>query len=251
MGTGDTGQLPAAEGPSLFTNTHWSRVRLAADPNEKTRAAEALEYLCRRYWYPLYVYVRRCGHDPDEAQDLTQEFFSQLLQRQDVARADQNKGRFRSFLLAALKHFLCSEWRKTRTIKRGGAYTFFSLDGLGAEERYRYEPASDSTPEILYDRRWALTLFDRALARLEEEWKNAGKEQQYAVFRTFLFCPPGEVKYGPAAAHLGMSTGAAAAAVFRFRQRCSELIRDEVAQTVTTAEELEEDLRYLFSLFQA
>lgn len=239
-----------AERESLFTNTHWSRVRLAADPAERTRAADALEYLCRTYWYPLYAYVRRCGTDPDEAQDLTQEFFSRLLQRNDFALADPSKGRFRSFLLAAMNHFLCSEWRKAKAIKRGGHCTFLSLDGQAAEERYRYEPVSKLTPEMVYERQWALALFDRALGRLEKEWGAAGKKVQFEAFRSFLFCSAGEVKYGPVAASLGISTGAVAASVFRLRQRCSELIRDEIAQTVTTAAELEEDLRYLFSLFQ-
>jgi RNA polymerase sigma factor (sigma-70 family) len=247
---GESARLQTAEQASLFTNTHWSRVRLAADPAEKTRAAEALESLCRTYWYPLYAYVRRCGKNPDEAQDLTQEFFSLLLQRNDFARADPSKGRFRSFLLTAMNHFLSSEWRKAKAIKRGGQCTFLSLDGQAAEERYRYEPVSELTPEMVYERRWALTLFDRALARLEEEWGAAGKKAHFEAFRPFLFCPAGEVKYGSVAASLGMSTGAVAASVFRVRQRCSELIRDEIAQTVTTVSELEEDLRYLFSLFQ-
>jgi RNA polymerase sigma factor (sigma-70 family) len=251
MHGGDGAELKTGERASLFTNTHWSRVLLAAAPAETTRAAEALEYLCRTYWYPLYAYVRRCGNGPDEAQDLTQEFFSQMLKRNDFARANPSKGRFRSFLLAAMNHFLCSEWRKAKTIKRGGEYTFLSLDGQAAEERYRYEPVSELTPETVYERQWALTLFHRALGRLEEGWVGAGKQVQFVAFRPFLFCPAVEVNYEEVAAKLGISKGAVAAAVFRLRKRCSELIRDEIAHTVTTVAELEEDLRYLFSLFQS
>jgi RNA polymerase sigma-70 factor (ECF subfamily) len=195
-----------------------------------------------------YGYVRRCGHNADDAQDLTQEFLARLLQRHDLARADPSKGRFRSFLLGAMNHFLSVEWHKTQTIKRGGQQTFCSLDAHTAEERYQYEPVSALTPEKIYERRWALTLFDRALARLQEEWQAAGKQEQFPALKSFLFCPAGKQEYAPVAANMGISAGAVATLVVQLRQRCAELIRAEIAHTVTTASELEEELRHLISL---
>lgn len=245
----DIGEPQANDRASLFTNTHWSQVLLAADPTEQTKAAEALEYLCRSYWYPLYAYVRRCGHNVHEAQDLTQEFFARILERQDFARADPGKGRLRSFLLGAMKHFLAMEWRKTQVVKRGGQQVSFSLDAQTAEDRYQYEPVSELTPEKIYERRWALTLFDRALAHLHDEWQTAGKQEQFNILKPFLSSAAGEAKYAPAASTLGMTTGAVAVAVHRMRQRCAELIRQEIAQTVVNSAELEAELEHLFSVF--
>ncbi|MHC1767711.1 MAG: RNA polymerase sigma factor [Verrucomicrobiia bacterium] len=249
MNNPDGGAPPGAGEASLFTNTHWSQVLLAADPIERTKAAAALEYLCRTYWYPLYAYVRRSGYSPEDAQDLTQAFLARFLEHNAFARADPNKGRFRSFLLEALKRFLITEWRKAQTAKRGGNRSSFSLDAQEAEERYRYEPVSDLTPDKIYERRWALTLFDRALGRLQEEWQESGKPEQSEVLKPFLSCPAGQVNYAPAAKALGLSTGAVAVAVHRLRRRCAELVRDEISHTVSTAAELEEELRHLFSLF--
>jgi DNA-directed RNA polymerase specialized sigma24 family protein len=245
------GAPPTAAEASLFTNTHWSQVLLAADPLEGTKATAALDYLCRTYWYPLYAFVRRSGYDADEAQDLTQAFFARFLEHNNFAQADPNRGRFRSFLLGALKNFLVMEWRKAHAAKRGGQRTFFSLDAEAAEERYRFEPASELTPENIYERRWALTLIDRVLARLQEEWDRAGKGEQFQVLKPYISSPMGQINYTPAAATLRMSTNTVAAAVYRMRRRCAELVREEIGHTVATAAELKDELRHLFSLLSA
>ncbi len=242
------GAPPTAAGASLFTNTHWSQVLLAVDPLEGTKATAALEYLCRTYWYPLYAFVRRSGYDPEEAQDLTQAFFARFLEHNSFGQADPSRGRFRSFLLGALKNFLVMEWRKAHAAKRGGQQTFFSLDAQAAEERYRFEPVTDLTPEKIYERRWALTVVDRVLARLQEEWDAPGKREQFQALKPFLSSPTGKIDYAPAAAALGTSTNTVAAAVYRMRRRCAALVREEIGHTVATAAEQEEELRHLFSL---
>jgi len=230
-----------------FTATHWSVV-LAAGQGDSPQAAAALEQLCRSYWYPLYAYVRRRGHGPEEAQDLTQEFFARLLERKDLAKADPARGRFRSFLLGTLNHFLHDEWRKAQAAKRGGGHPLLSLDDTEGEERYGREPASEVTPESLYERRWALTLFDRALARLREEWSAAGKGKQFEAFRQFLANEAGEGEYGATAVELEMTPQAVAVAVHRLRQRYGDLVREEIAHTVSNADELEAELRHLLAV---
>ena len=225
--------------------THWSAV-LAAGQTASPRAAAAMEELCRTYWYPLYAYVRRRGHAVEEAQDLTQEFFSRLIEKKWVSDADPNKGRFRTFLLTALNHFLANEWRNSRAAKRGGGRPVISLNDT-TESRYAQEPASNLTPEKLYERRWALSLFDRALGRLREQYVAAGKTIFYDRLKTFLSGEAGDGEYARLGAELGLSTGAVAAAVHRLRQHYRELVREEVAQTVETPADVEEEVRSLLA----
>jgi RNA polymerase sigma-70 factor (ECF subfamily) len=227
-----------------FQTTHWSVVLQAAQRQEGGGAA--LEKLCQDYWFPLYSYVRRGGRDAEEAKDLTQEFFARLLEKNWLAQADANRGRFRSFLLSALKHFLANEWRKKQAAKRGGGKSVVSLDDT-AEALYLAEPASDLTPEKIYERRWALRLFERALGRLREDHQAAGKLAVFEALEPFLSAEAREGDYERVGAALGMSNGAVAGAVHRLRQRYRELVRDEIAQTVTSPAELEDEMRSLLA----
>lgn len=203
-----------------------------------------MEKLCAIYWYPLYAFVRRRGHSAHDAQDLTQGFFARLLEKKDLASVDRARGRFRSFLLAALEHFLINEWHRARTQKRGGATVLFSFDALDAESRLRHEPATDS-PEQIYDRRWAMTLLDQVMARLRTEMAGAGK---LAHFEALKFCLTGErTAYAEVGARLAMSEGAVKVAVHRLRERYRALLRAEIAETVATPEEIEDELRALLA----
>jgi RNA polymerase sigma-70 factor (ECF subfamily) len=206
-----------------------------------------LETLCCTYWYPLYAYVRRRGHSPEEAEDLTQEFFARLLASNDLSGVDRSKGKFRSFLLAAINHFLANEWDRATAAKRGGNQVLISLDDENAEERYRMEPAAEVAPEKLFERSWARTLLAQGLARLRVEYAADGKTQQFEQIRCFLTEETGEGGYAAVAARLNMSTGAVAVAVHRMRQRYRELVRQEIAQTVTTPVELETEIRHLLA----
>ena len=224
-----------------FTTTHWSVVRAAPE------SASALETLCCTYWYPLYAYVRRRGHSPEEAEDLTQEFFARLLAGKDLSGVDRAKGKFRSFLLAALNHFLANEWDRATAAKRGGNQVLISLEDENAEERYRMEPVAGADPERLFERSWARTLLAQGLALLRAEYAADGKTRQFEQIRCFLTEEVGEGGYAGVAAQLNMSTGAVAVAVHRMRQRYRELVRHEIARTVTTPVELEEEIRHLFA----
>jgi RNA polymerase sigma factor (sigma-70 family) len=230
-----------------FVTTHWSLVLAAADADD-ARGREALAKLCRVYWYPLYAFVRRQGHDSHDAQDLTQEFFTRLLEKDYLGDVDRAKGKFRSFLLAALKHFLSKEWARAKTLKRGGGCTLVPLDALVAEDRYRREPQDDATPERLFERRWALTLLDQVLTRLGQEYETAGKR---AVFEQLQGCLAGDrssLPYAELAARLDMSEGAVKVAVYRLRQRYRGVLREEIAQTVADAAEIDDEIRQLFSI---
>jgi len=211
------------------------------------QSAEALERLCRTYWFPLYAYVRRRGYDAEEAKDLTQEFFLRLLQKHYLAHADRSKGRFRSFLLTALNHFLANDWRRAQAAKRGGGQPLISLDDPAAETRYALEPLSDLTPEKIYERRWALTLLDRALGRLAAEYEAAGRSPQFERLQGFLATESGETRYAAVAAELGMTADAVGVAVHRLRYRYRELVREEIAHTVASPAEVEDEIRWLFT----
>ncbi len=234
-----------SSGAESFRTTHWSVVLLAGQ-RPSPEAAAALEKLCQAYWYPLYAFVRRKGHEREEAQDLTQEFLVRLLEKNYLAHADRNKGKFRSFLLAALNHFLTNDWRRAQAAKRGGGQALISLDAATAEQQYALEPVSDLTPEKIYERRWALTLLDQALARLQKEMLAAGKAGQFDKLRGFLTSEPGENDYEAAAAQLEMTAGAVAVAVHRLRQRYRELVREVIAHTVGSSAEVEDEIRWLF-----
>lgn len=229
-----------------FASTHWSVVRLAGQ-KESPQSAAALETLCRAYWYPLYAYVRRRGHDEHTAKDLTQEFIARLCARNDLARLDREHGKFRAFLRASMNHFLANEWRDRNALKRGGGQTVLSLD-IAAEGWYLQEPATNETPEKLYDRRWAVTLLELAATRLGDEFFTDGKAEQFEVLKAFLSEGATAGGYDQAAARLGWTTGAVATAVHRLRQRYREVVRHEIAQTVTTPLELEEEMHHLLAV---
>jgi RNA polymerase sigma-70 factor (ECF subfamily) len=244
----DESDGPTEDRPQpLFVTTHWSVV-LAAGHGDTTRAADALAQLCQTYWYPLYAYVRRRGCPPHDAQDLTQEFFARLLEGNWVAEADRQRGRFRSFLLSAMKHFMANEWNKAQTRKRGGGQTLLSLNDDSAENRYRLEPAEKATPESLFERGWALTLLEGVLARLEEEYRREGKQAWMEAMRPALTTDRGAIDYAEMASKLGITETAARVAVHRLRQRYRRLIRAEVADTVASPEEVEAEMHHLFQV---
>ena len=234
----------SATGPRVFATTRWSVV-LAAGERESAPGQQALETLCRTYWYPIYVYVRRKGYGPEEAQDLTQEFFAQLIAKNHFRLADRDKGRFRTFLLTMLDHFLAREWNRAHRQKRGGQFAFVSLDQPTPEERYRLEPADNETPEKKFTKQWALAVLQNALGALEKECELAGKYALFAETREFLSEDPENGAYIGIGQRLGMTEGAIRVAVHRLRRRYGELLRGEVAQTVLTASEAEDEFRYL------
>ena len=236
-------ERPAPDG-GLFHTTQWSVV-LNASHDSSPGAREALEQLCRTYWYPLYAFVRRKGNDATEAQDLTQSFFARLLEKKYLAQFDRARGRFRTFLLAALTHFLTDEWDRAQRLKRGGGQTLVSFDAATAEERYRLEPADPADAAKLFERRWAMTLLDRALARLEQEFTDRNQSKLFEALRPFLLGEEGEATLAEAATRIGMTTAAIKMAASRMRGRCRELLREEIRQTAATAQEAEEEYHAL------
>ena len=246
MASPSDGVEPAPKPDGLFATTHWSVV-LAAGQQDAPQASEALEKLCRTYWYPLYVYVRRRGHSVEDAQDLTQQFFAHLLQRGRFRVADPGRGRFRTFLLHALEHFLINEWKRAHRLKRGGETPSLSLDAEDAEHRYANEPAATLTPERAYEKRWAMTLLERVLAALQQEYAEAGKSPVFEELAELLWGKDASVSYAQIGERLGMTEGAARGAMHRLRERYRERLRAEVAQTVAHADEVEEELRYLIT----
>lgn len=242
-----TPSTPVGGRPPVFVTTHWSVV-LSARRKDSPQSAAALETLCRTYWYPLYAYVRRQGHSPPDAQDLTQEFFARLLEKDYLKAAAQEKGRFRTFLIVALKRFLANEWDRARAQKRGGGQVVLSLDTELAEQRYRIEPVQDSTAEKVFERRWALTLLDRTMMRLRGEFGGAGKSEEFDRLKVCLTADRGEISYTEIATALGMSEATARVAVHRLRKRFRDIFREEIAHTVSGPEEIEEEVRYLMGV---
>jgi RNA polymerase sigma factor (sigma-70 family) len=238
---------PSTSAPHWFTATHWSVVLLAGQA-DSVQAAEALEKLCRTYWLPLYSYIRRQGYGPDDAQDLAQGFFVRLLKANSFAALSREKGKFRTFLLAALNHFPSDGRDRTRAEKRGGGQPVVSIDETEAEHRYLQVPSQNLAPEKVFDRRWALTVLDEALARLRQEHRTSGKAELFAHLSAFLSSEGSKVDYDALAPKLGMSATAVAVAVHRLRQRYRECIRLELAQTVASPEDLDEEMNYLFSV---
>ena len=230
-----------------FVTTHWSVV-LSAGRSDTTRAQAALARLCQAYWYPLYAYVRRRGYAAHDAQDLTQEFFARLLEQNWLAQADWERGRFRTFLLAALSHFLANEWDKARALKRGGAVQIVPLQLDSAETRYGQEPADPLTPEQCFERRWALALLEEVLNRLREEHAAASTREMFDALKPCLVGDRQAQPYAELAATLGMTEGAVKVAVHRLRQRYRQLLREEIANTVAMPEEVNEEMHHLFSV---
>ena len=231
----------------VFATTHWSVVLRAGD-SRSPESAEALEKLCRAYWYPLYAYIRRQGHAPADAQNLTQEFFSRLLEKKQLRSADPERGRFRSFLLTELKRVLISEWRHENRQKRGGDTLVFSLDEHEAEDRYHHEPADAATPETLFERRWAETVLERVLARLEKEYQRHALG--FANLQPYLVEDKGTAPFAETAARLGVTESALKAVVYRLRCRYGELFREEIAHTVSQPEEIEDEIRHLLAVLR-
>jgi RNA polymerase sigma factor (sigma-70 family) len=233
-----------------FPTTHWSAV-LASRGTDPASAQSALETLCRAYWYPLYAYVRRNGHAPQDAEDSTQAFFLHLLGHDFLRNVTPEKGRFRSFLLASLKRFMAGEWRKEHALKRGGTQRAWSLDQQSAESRYLLEPADVADPETLYERRWALTLLDRVLERLEAEAAGSGKQALFARLQPLLTGDRDGVTYTQIAQDFGTTEGAIKMTVHRMRERLRVLFREEIAHTVGSEAEAEEEIRHLLATLGA
>jgi len=228
-----------------FVTTHWSVV-LKAGRADTTRAREALAKLCKSYWYPLYAYVRRRGYSSHDAQDMTQAFFLCLLEQQSFANADPNRGRFRSFLLGAMNHFIADEWKKACAQKRGGGQKILSLDLATAEQRFDLEPAVNVSPDQAFDRQWATTLLNEVLSRLENEYQHEGKTELFNALKQTLAGARESQPYAELAATLDMSDGAVRVAVHRLRKRYRDLLQVEISNTVGSPAEVKEELRYLF-----
>ena len=241
-----TNESHASSGGEQFPATQWSVVLLAGQ-SHVPRAETALNDLCRTYWYPLYAYVRRHGHSPPDAQDLTQEFFARLLEKKYLKLATQERGRFRSFLLKSLKHFLVNEWVRGKAQKRGGGQKVIPLDEAAAEITYQQEPAGALAPESLYDKLWAMTLLERGMERLGEIYAAAGKRKLFDRLKNLLLAEGSGECYRELAGPLGLSEGAVKVAVHRLRHRFSDVVREEIAQTVATPAEVDEELRCLMA----
>jgi RNA polymerase sigma-70 factor (ECF subfamily) len=233
--------------PAAFATTHWSVV-LAAGQTDSPQAAQALETLCRTYWYPLYAYVRRRGHTPEDAQDLTQEFFTRLLDRKALEHLTREGGKFRSFLRAALNHFLINEWEHRRAAKRDERQVAFSLDALAPEARYRVEPAEPMTPETCFERQWAATLVEQVLNRLRDEYAAGGKAELFRRLQPCLTGAEPRLPYADLAPGLGLTEDAVKMAVHRLRQRYGQLLRAEIAHTVARPEDVEEEIQHLIAI---
>jgi RNA polymerase sigma factor (sigma-70 family) len=236
--------------PRWFTTTHWSAV-LAAGGADSVDARAGLEKLCQTYWYPLYAYVRRLGHSAHDAEDLIQGFFAQALEKNYFAAADRSKGRFRSFLLVALKRFMANEWNRSRTGKRGSGKPPISLDALSAEQRYALEPGNELTADKLFERRWALTLLETVLNRLAAEQRRAGRRSQFDHLKEFLTSGSRGTPHAEVARALGMSAAAVKVAVHRLKRRYRELLEEEIATTVSTPEQIAEERRHLLEALAA
>ncbi len=237
-------------GPRQFATTHWSLVDAAKlDETSQTRAREALEELCRAYWYPLYVFVRSRGYSAADAQDLTQAFFAQIIETGGFTSADPERGRFRSYLLGAMKHFLANEWHRTQTQKRGGRVQFIEWDALDLEARYAGTSKQSDNPEHLFDREWALETIAGALQALRDEMAKTGKSDLFKALKDSL-TGEDEPPRKEIAARLNMSEGAVKVAAHRLRQRFGKLLRAAIAETVSNEADLKDEMRYLVAVLR-
>jgi RNA polymerase sigma factor (sigma-70 family) len=230
-----------------FVTTHWSVV-VAAGDSSAPAARNALEKLFGTYWYPLYAYIRRRGYNPHDAEDLTQGFFASLLQSRHLCMADSERGKFRSFLLVRLKHYVSDERKKVHAHKRGGGQPIISLDAQLAEDRYGLEPVTELTPERIFERRWALAVLERSVARLREEYVTGGRTELFEELKHFPPGQKGQSSYAEVAARLGVTESAVKSAVHRMRMRHRDLLRQEIAHTVSTPAEVDDELRYLITV---
>ena len=236
-------------GPAVFTTTHWSVV-LAAQ-GESPAAREALEKLCRTYWRPIFAFLRRQGIPPEEAEDITQGFFAELLERRSLDAVRKEKGRLRSFLLGGLKYFLANEERRAMAAKRGKGQRPIPLEELRAGERIEMEPADPMTPDQFYERRWALTVLERVLTRLKDEYLAADNAALFDSLKELLPDEPGAASQAEIAVRVGMTENAVRQAFYRFRQRYQALLREEIANTVATPGDIEDELRHLITVLEA
>jgi len=235
----------AAKPRNYFATTHWTVV-LTAGRADTERSTAALEKLCQVYWFPLYAYVRRRGYSAHDAEDLTQGFFECLLKRQSLAQADPARGRFRSFMLGAMNHFIADEWNKARAQKRGGHDTNISLDIEGAEAQLEQSMTRDASPNVAFDKEWATALLNEALNQLEQEYREAGKSDLFNGLRGALAGSRDSIPYADLAKRLGLTEGNARVAVHRLRKRYRELLRGELANTVASAQDIDDELHHLF-----
>jgi RNA polymerase sigma-70 factor (ECF subfamily) len=237
---------PRSAAGGVFATTHWTAV-LAAGRTGSPQAHMALEELCRTYWYPLYAYVRRHGHSREDAEDLTQGFFAQLLEKNYLEGLTSEKGKFRAFLLVAVKRYLANEWDRANRQKRGGGLAPLSLDWQDADTRYQINPAHELSPDKLYDRAWAVTLLERVIIRLRDENRGEGRAKLYEHLRPFLMMGKSDIPYTQAAVTLGLTEGAVRVAVHRLRRRYRELLREETAQTLSDPAQAAEEMQALFT----
>jgi RNA polymerase sigma-70 factor (ECF subfamily) len=240
---------PPLRGPRDFATTQWSLVLAArTDEAQRSNARKAFEALCRAYWYPIYAFVRHRGYDSDEAQDLTQSFFARVIETDGLASADPRRGRFRSYLLGAIKHFLANEWHRSRTQKRGGRVSFLDLDALDPAARFALAEDRTHDPDASFDREWAHETIARALARLRAESEARGRGEWFEALRGSLV---GEAPARSAtAARLGTTEGALKTAVHRLRRRYRELLRAEIAETVADADDVDREMRHLVEVLR-
>lgn len=246
MSFGSTTAPPGSN--AWFGTTHWSVV-LSAQDAHCPRSREALESLCGTYWYPLYSYARRAGHSPPEAEDLTQGFFARLLEKDYLKAAAREKGRFRTFLLVALKRYLANEWDRQHAQKRGGFAPVVLIDQEMAESRFASEPAHNLSPDVLFDRQWAMTLLERTMTQLQEEYVASGRAKLFEYLRNCVAKDESALPYAEIAGRLKLTEAAVKMAVHRLRVRYREILQHEIAQTVSTPEEIEEEIRHLFAAF--
>jgi RNA polymerase sigma factor (sigma-70 family) len=239
---------PTSAPGDIFATTHWTVV-LAAGRRRTPQSDRALEELCRAYWFPLYAYVRRHGHSKEDAEDLTQEFFARFLGKNYLASLSAERGRFRAFLLAALKHFLANEWDKSRRQKRGGGVTPLSLDWQTADTQFQIAATAGPSPDRAFDREWAVTLLAQVIERLRAECEADGRARQFAELKIFLTAGKGELSHADAAQKLGLGETAVRVAVHRLRKRYRQLLRDEIAQTLADGADVDEEMRALFGAF--
>ena len=244
-----SGKPPPTGAPAeYFATTRWTVV-MQAGRRDTPQASQALEELCRIYWYPLYAYVRRHGRTREDAEDLVQGFFAQFLKRNYLAGLSSERGRFRAFLLAALKHYLANERDRAGRLKRGGGQPLLSLDWQEAETRYQIEPVDQLSPDKLFDRTWGLMLLERVIAQLRQECAAEGKPALFETLKPFLMADQSAIPYAQAAASLGMAEGTARVAVHRLRRRYRELLRAEIAQTLTDSTQVAQEIEALFCAF--
>jgi RNA polymerase sigma factor (sigma-70 family) len=233
---------------AVFDETRWTLIH-AIQGHDSGVAAIAMEELCRNYWYPLYAYVRRTGRAPQDAEDLTQAFFAQLLSKDFLASVNKERGKLRSFLLTALKRFMAKEWAKANRQKRGGEEIHITIDQQWAENRYLKEPSQNDTPETIFDKQWALTLLDQVQEMLQEEYQAAGKREIYDVLKSSIPQNEGGASYAELGETLNLSAGAVNVAVHRLRKRYRRILLAQIAQTTESDEEINEEIAYLFSIF--